>query len=95
MREQSLNMRLDWEEMLASPPGLMMIPESGYKRFSDPSKSVLRRSSLGSHLERLRLRLCIETSSLWAEFVNNNRCISVRLVSEEVKNFDNSHNNFL
>ena len=32
----------------------------------------------------------IETSSLWAEFVNKNRCISVRLVSEEVKalNFD-------
>ena len=27
----------------------------------------------------------IETSSLWAEFVNENRCISVRLVSEEVK----------
>ena len=27
----------------------------------------------------------IETRSLWAEFVNNNRCISVRLVSEEVK----------
>ena len=28
----------------------------------------------------------IETSSLWAEFVNKNRCISlVRLVSEEVK----------
>ena len=26
-----------------------------------------------------------ETSSLWTEFVNNNRCISVRLVSEEVK----------
>ena len=24
-------------------------------------------------------------SSLWAEFVNKNRCISVRLVSEEVK----------
>ena len=24
----------------------------------------------------------IETSSLWAEFVNKNRCISVRLVSE-------------
>ena len=23
--------------------------------------------------------------SLWAEFVNKNRCISVRLVSEEVK----------
>ena len=52
IREQSLNMRLDWEEMLASPPGLMMIPESGYPRFSDPSKSVLWRSSLGSHLER-------------------------------------------
>jgi drug/metabolite transporter superfamily protein YnfA len=27
----------------------------------------------------------IETSSLWAEFVNKNRCISVCLVSEEVK----------
>ena len=27
----------------------------------------------------------IETSSLWAEFVNKNRDISVRLVSEEVK----------
>ena len=25
----------------------------------------------------------IETSSLWAEFVDKNRCISVRLVSEE------------
>ena len=39
--------------------------------------------------ERL-LRLCIlcvhiETSSLWAEFVNKNRCISVRLVSKEDK----------
>ena len=32
-------------------------------------------------------KLCvhIETSSLWAEFVNKNRCISVRLVTEEVK----------
>ena len=28
----------------------------------------------------------IETSFLWAEFVNKNRCISVRLVSEEIKN---------
>ena len=42
----------------------------------------------------------IETSSLWAEFVNKNRCISVRLVSEEDKNlifdnFENSHNSFL
>ena len=42
----------------------------------------------------------IETISLWAEFVNKNRCISVCLVSEEVKtlnfnNFDNSHNSFL
>ena len=27
----------------------------------------------------------IETSSLWVEFVNKNGCISVRLVSEEVK----------
>ena len=38
--------------------------------------------------------------TLWAEFVNKNRCISVRLVSEEVKSikfdhFENSHNNFL
>ena len=42
----------------------------------------------------------IETSFLWAEFVNKNRCISVSLVSEEVKTlnfdkFDNSHNSFL
>ena len=42
----------------------------------------------------------IETSFLWADFVNKNRCISVRLVSEEGKplnfeNFDNSHNSFL
>ena len=27
----------------------------------------------------------IETSSLWAEFLNKNRCISVSLVSEENK----------
>ena len=27
----------------------------------------------------------IETSSLWAEFVNKNRCISVRLISEDDK----------
>ena len=27
----------------------------------------------------------IETSSHWADFVNKNRCLSVRLVSEEVK----------
>ena len=38
--------------------------------------------------------------NLWAEFVNKNKCISVRLVSEEVKsikfdNFDNSHSSFL
>ena len=46
------------------------------------------------------LCLHIKTSSLWAEFVNKNRCISVRLVSQEVKsikfdNFDNLHNSFL
>ena len=29
------------------------------------------------------LRTYIETSSLWAEFVNKNRRISVRLVTEE------------
>ena len=49
--------------------------------------------------------LCVhsETSSFWAEFVNKNRCISVRLVSEPPRrlkalnfdNFDNSHNSFL
>ena len=51
---------------------------------------------------RSRILCCvhIEISSLWAEFVNKNRCISVRLVSEEDKsikldNFDNSHNSFL
>ena len=42
----------------------------------------------------------IETSSLWVEFVKKNKCISVSLVSEEVKsikfdNFDNSYNSFL
>ena len=36
----------------------------------------------------------------WAEFVNKNRCIRLRLVYEEVKtikfdNFDNSHTCFL
>ena len=46
------------------------------------------------------LSVHIETSSLWAEFVNKNGCISVRLVSEEVKSiefliFENSHNSFL
>ena len=36
----------------------------------------------------------IETSSLWAEFVNKSRCISGRLVSKEVKSikFDNLDN---
>ena len=42
----------------------------------------------------------IETSSLWAEFVNKNRCISVRFYSRRLKafnfdDFDNSHNSFL
>ena len=30
----------------------------------------------------------IETSSLWAEFVNKNRCLSVHLVSDEVKSIE-------
>ena len=39
-------------------------------------------------------------SNLWAEFVNKNRCISVRLVSRKLKalnfdNFDDSHNSLL
>ena len=42
----------------------------------------------------------IETGSLWAEFVNKNRSISVCLVSRRIKalnfeNFHNSHNCFL
>ena len=40
----------------------------------------------------------IETSSLWAEFVNMNRCISVhprRIKVFNFVNFDNSHNSFL
>ena len=39
--------------------------------------------------------IAVETSSLLAEFENKNRCIRVRLVSEEIKNFDISHNCFL
>ena len=31
------------------------------------------------------LRIYIETSSFFSEFVNRNRCISVRLVYEEIK----------
>ena len=51
-----------------------------------------------------KLQLCIlcvqiETSTLWAEFVNKNKCISVRLVSEKDKelnfeNFNNLHKSF-
>jgi len=42
----------------------------------------------------------IETSSLWAQFVDKNRCISVPLVSEEDKSiefeyFYDSHYSFL
>ena len=42
----------------------------------------------GYNARKVQLRiLCvhIETSSLWAEFVNKNGCISVRLVCEEIK----------
>ena len=46
------------------------------------------------------MQSCILCEHILAEFVNKNRCISVCLVSEEVKstkfdNFDNSHNSFL
>ena len=48
------------------------------------------------------LHIHIETSSLLEVFVNKNRCISVRLVSEEdfypqfnFEHFDNSHKSFL
>ena len=34
------------------------------------------------------LRVYIQTSSVWAEFVYKNRCLSVRLVSEEVKSIE-------
>ncbi len=39
------------------------------------------------HRKLIAVVYCIhmETSSFWAEFVNKNRFISVRLVSEEVK----------
>ena len=40
--------------------------------------------------------LCKESSSFWAEFVNKNRCISVRIQGGEkhlINNFENSHNN--
>ena len=38
----------------------------------------------------------IEIRSLWAVFVNKNRCISVTLVPRTIKAiFDNSHNSFL
>ena len=48
---------------------------------------------------RSRIRCVhIETSSLWEDFVNKNRCICVRLVSDrrlKALNFDNSHDSFL
>ena len=34
------------------------------------------------------LHVHIETSSLWADFGNKNRCISVRVVSEEDKSIE-------
>ena len=45
-------MGLDREEVLASPLARLCYRESRFPRFSNPSRSVLRRSSLGSHLER-------------------------------------------
>ena len=45
------------------------------------SKDVMQ----GKLIVKCILCVHIETSSLRAEFVNKNRCISVRLVSEEVK----------
>ena len=42
----------------------------------------------------------IKASSLWSEFVNKNKCLSVRLYLRRIKalnfdNLDNSHNSFL
>ena len=64
------------------------------------SKSVLKVIMQGKLIALCILCVHFETSSLWAEFVNKNRCISVHLVSEEGKsikfdNFDNSHNSFI
>ena len=47
-----------------------------YYRNTDASKVLMQGKLIAVH---------IETSSLWAEFVKKNRCISVRLVSEENK----------
>ena len=80
---------LQWVEIKTKNSGAMHLREKGPR--GGKGKLILRSCILCVH---------IETSSLWAEFVNKNRCISVRLVSEEVKsikfdNFDNSHNSFL
>ena len=65
-------------------------------QFSFSKKGYL---SQGTNTRKVNCgRVHVETSSLWADFVNKNRCISVCLVSEEkalnFDNFDNSHNSF-
>ena len=57
--------------------------------FFSPTNVIQNYYDQGSNARKVK-QLCIlcvhiETSSLWAEFVNKNRCLSVRLVSEEVK----------
>ena len=66
------------------------------KKLTPFSKNVMQ----GKLITVRILCVHIETSFLWAKFVNKNRCISVRFVSEEVKalnldKFNNSHNSFL
>ena len=50
-------------------------------------KTSQRKVIMQGKLIAVAYLLCvhIEASSLWAEFVNKNRCISVRLAFEEVK----------
>jgi len=58
---------------------------AGFKQDSSGIKQGWNRKGKESQLRLCILCVHIETSSLWAECVNNNRCISVHLVSEEVK----------
>ena len=63
-------------------------------------ETILDKVIMQGKLMQLRiLYVHIETSSLWAEFVNKNRCISVsyprRLKALNFDNFDNWHNSFL
>ena len=54
-----------------------------YKNLKDSNKTKTTKDVMqGKWIE---FAYTLSTYTLWAEFVNNNRCISVRLVSEGVK----------